>query len=443
MGIRDWLRKGALTVGLAGIVADGGCQTVVNGGYRWEDYKTDPVKIERIEENSFKYKIKEASFLREQMNIGLLKINVVGELKQGVYEKEITDHHIRQYVMAREEMNRLLGLLLFPIIVPYDIITGRKDEPFTKRPTGETKIRREETKPKTIDEVIKTNPAEAIPIEIYSTSRKLISSPEYLALNGQGSLLKTKTEKDGTLKVEVKISQDENNIFLDKEDIKKANWKNIKEPAESFIAKYLINHAESETNVYQIRIETNVVDAKNDEKNVDFTIDRWIITNSLLEEAVKQFVEEEFNSKIKKASITLLDFESHTPITLTKDDRESYNPAKIVLEPITKIPSKEDLMKPYFEGKYLQTASATLKDYITTKSEISIDVERGEASFYVYPPSDFKVKITHQKYHHISDEIIGFSKDSLDKEVYMSKIGKKVDLKIVDKEPKSKIKDKE
>jgi len=39
--------------------------------------------------------------------------------------------------------------------------------------------------------------------------------------------------------------------------------------------------------------------------------------------------------------------------------------------------------------------------------------------------------------------IIEFSRESLDKEVYMSKIGKKVDLKIVDKEPKSKIKDKE
>ena len=285
--------------------------------------------------------------------------------------------------------------------------------------------------------------ANSIPIEVYATPRKLIKSSEALIFNGQGSSLETKTGEDGVLKVEVKISQDENNIFLDKEDIKKADWKNIKEPAKSFIAKYLFNHAKSETNEYQISIRTRVQDAKNDGKDIDFTINRWVVADSLLEEAVKQFVEEEFNSKIKKASITLLDFESHTPITLTKDDRESYNPAKIVLEPITKIPSKEDLMEPYFKGKYLQTALATLHDYITTKREISADTERGEASFYVYPPSDFKVKITHTKYHHVSDEIIGFSKDSLDKEVYMSKIGKKVDLKIVDKEPKSKIKDKE
>jgi len=433
MGIRDFLREGALALGLAGIIASVSCSTSTD--YIWQKRGTE-ISIEKSKKDITGYKITDVSYSPLRDYSISLKFAVNKNLIEEAYEtriEEVTEEeHKRVWTKEYHAPKSLLEL-------PFHLLDRPIRDSAKIDPTGETRVKTNREQPKKINEkIIKTSPASAIPIEVRGEFSKYVTGGA-----NDKFLLETKTGKDGALKVEIKIPQ-EDNMFLNKEDLKRAHWKNIKEPAESFITKYLINHindAAGGIEDYNISIETKVQNAKNDVKYVHLATTRWRINSSMLEEAVKQFVEEEFNSKIKKASITLLDYESHTPITLTKDDRESYNPAKIVLEPI-KVSSKEDLMKPYFEGKYLQIALATLKDYITTKSEISIDVERGEASFYVYHPSDFKVKITHQKYHHISDEIIGFSKDSLDKEVYMSKIGKKVDLKIVDKEPKSKIKDK-
>ena len=443
MGLRNWLKEGALAISLAGIIASSSCTTTSSKEYYWRevDVKT---RIEKKVEDVLKYELVETSFSRKQKDSGPLYVCVIERLIKEYYENKITEREREKFAQDKEKtefigvgslLSSLLNLALLPLIVlGKEKVGGTKIERGEPYRTGEKDIlNTSESWFRKVNKVIKEpKPASHIPLKLHA---------EGLILDGEREDLETITEEDGTQTIEVKIPK-EDRIFLDYEDIRNVDWKNIKDPAEPFIIQYLINNIKSEAKKYNIEIETNVKNAINNKKNIDITIKRWIVTDSLLNEAVKQFVSEKINDKIKYVAMSLLDYESHTSITLTKDVGESYEPGKIVLEPI-KVPTKEDLIKPYFEGKLLQPALEALKDYITTKREVSTDTEKGEASFYIYIPSEFKVKITHPKYHHVSDQELNFSEKSLDKEVYMSKIGKKVDLKIVDKEPESKIKDKE
>ncbi len=135
----------------------------------------------------------------------------------------------------------------------------------------------------------------------------------------------------------------------------------------------------------------------------------------------ENLINRNINSKIREVTIKLKDIDSHTPIDYAKIEIKSNAPQKRRLA--QEIVGEDDT--------YLDFAIKRIDDYIIGEDTKTFD-EEGALRFKVYLPSSFDAEIIHKKYNAVQENF-KFEEDKLAKTVFMSELGQKMRVKIVDK----------
>ncbi len=170
-----------------------------------------------------------------------------------------------------------------------------------------------------------------------------------------------------------------------------------------------------------ISLETNessteMIKVVNDRKKIE--IEGYTYNKGHLYKMVDKFVDREINRKIGDVKITLKDYDTHIEISGAKF--EGY---------ISRI-SKTDIAKRYFKGDLVDYAADQIGDFTVGIVKENF-YSNGEISFKVYTPCEIEFEITHPDYNY-ANKTIKFDGAWQSKTIYMSELGKKVRVKIVD-----------
>jgi hypothetical protein len=135
------------------------------------------------------------------------------------------------------------------------------------------------------------------------------------------------------------------------------------------------------------------------------------LTNDAIYQVIREFVDEEINSRIKSLEFTVKDTVSHIPI----------NGSNFELE--TEAPSKADLAGRYFTQELKDYAKKYIADYLIGNTTIWDSPET--ISFEVYSPARIFLEVTHPDYNFVSGQVLVKNKDAK-KTVYMVDKGSKI-----------------
>lgn len=160
------------------------------------------------------------------------------------------------------------------------------------------------------------------------------------------------------------------------------------------------------------------VKIENDFQNI--IVKGFELSDSVIYDAVKQFVDEEINPRIKSVNFTVKDFDSHIRV----------RGANYVLD--VNSPTKLELANRYFIGDLRRVAARAVGDYING----SIEIERAPVtqSFSLYLPTSptvVSVEVTHKDYTFFKGRV-PINRSNTNKIIYMSEKGKKIRVKVVD-----------
>lgn len=195
----------------------------------------------------------------------------------------------------------------------------------------------------------------------------------------------------------------------------------IKQEFRDYLLNRILPHIKEAT--YNVRIVTDEVDEspKGSVKNgsINGSIKLYEVSQGAIDSTLEDFINTNINSKIKDVTIKLRDIDSHIPI-------ESAS-----MEIKSNAPEKRRLAQEYFEGGLLSWANSKIDDYVTRESVKQFD-ETGVLRFKVYLPSSIDTEITHKSYN-FSEQNLKFEDDKLAKTIFMSELGSKVRVKVVNK----------
>ena len=155
----------------------------------------------------------------------------------------------------------------------------------------------------------------------------------------------------------------------------------------------------------------------NDEKTIHVQ-GKTLNGESALYSAMESFIDQRINSRIKTVVIETKDYDSHVALSSAK------------IEASIASPPADRLVRDYFKEPLMDWAIERVSYY--ERGEVGKAFgDDGRVFFTVYVPCDMQVKITHSKYHYVQ-ESLHFGEDKLDKTIYMSELGQKMRVRIVD-----------
>lgn len=167
----------------------------------------------------------------------------------------------------------------------------------------------------------------------------------------------------------------------------------------------------------EIRVEVKTKENPNENEkiiNLDgyFNLKSDELTEDMIYNAVRKFVDKEINSKVKALAFDVKDITTHVPV------RNSNFTMSV------EAPSKDELLGKYFTGGLRSYSQKFVSDYL--RGENSVDVEGSNAIFYVYAPARVSVEVTNPDYKYVIGNV---SVDRNTKKiVYMVDKGSKVRL---------------
>jgi hypothetical protein len=134
--------------------------------------------------------------------------------------------------------------------------------------------------------------------------------------------------------------------------------------------------------------------------------------------AMESFIDQRINSHVKTVVIETKDYDSHAALS-------SGN-----IEASIASPPADRLGREYFKEPLMDWAIQRVSYYDRGEVDKTLG-DDGQVLFTVYVPCDMQVKITHPKYHYV-EELLHFGEDRLDKTLYVSELGQKMRVRIVD-----------
>lgn len=195
----------------------------------------------------------------------------------------------------------------------------------------------------------------------------------------------------------------------------------IKQEFRDYILNRILPHIKEAT--YTVRIVTDEVSEspKTSVTNgsINGSIKLYEVQQKTIDSTLEDFINTNINSKIKEVTIKLKDIDSHIPIEYANMEIKSN------------APEKRRLAQEYFEGGLLSWATSKIDDYVVREGVKKFD-ETGVLRFKVYLLSSVEAEITHKNYNFL-EQNFKFEEDKLAKTVYMSELGQKMRVKIVDK----------
>lgn len=141
-----------------------------------------------------------------------------------------------------------------------------------------------------------------------------------------------------------------------------------------------------------------------------------VIVGPTIEQIIQYLVDTHINSRIKMATVSYLDVDSHYPIknvslTVTPDH----------------VPTPEQLASQCFGNEYLGQALRSVRAYAHEPFGVVIN---GQADLPVYTPSAFRVKAIHPDYH-FRDDVMKFTAEQLVQTQAMRLLGDKHRVRMV------------
>ena len=156
---------------------------------------------------------------------------------------------------------------------------------------------------------------------------------------------------------------------------------------------------------------------ENDSKT--FNVKGVELTDEVIYDVVRQFVNEEINSQIKSLTFIVRDNVTRVPINGSNFEFELY------------APRKEDLAGQYFTQDLRDYAQRCIRNYL--EESIMIGDLPSKVFFDIYSPAMVRVEITNPDYHFVSGTIL-MEDENLEKEVYMVDKGSKIRVQDADNE---------
>lgn len=176
----------------------------------------------------------------------------------------------------------------------------------------------------------------------------------------------------------------------------------------------------SETDL-NFRIETNEQSTSAEKINNDsrtFVIPTYSIPNDTIYRAVKQFVKEKINTRIKDVTFYVKDELTHIPLN---DSTFTLN---------SDAPSKFSLADRYFTQSLKIYAEQNILNYV--RGYKKRHTSQNSISFKIYTPSRLSVEVTHPNYDFVSDKL--FITNDTPKTVYMVEQGSKIRVQSANRE---------
>lgn len=156
---------------------------------------------------------------------------------------------------------------------------------------------------------------------------------------------------------------------------------------------------------------------ENDEKTL-YLSGKTLDGESALYSAMESFIDKRINSRIKTVVIETKDIDSHAALSSAK------------IEVGIASPPPDRLIRDYFKEPLMDWAVQRVNQYERGNVNKTFG-DDGRIFFTLYVPCDMQMKITHPRYHYV-EESIHFEEGKLDKTVFMSELGQKMRVRIVD-----------
>lgn len=122
-----------------------------------------------------------------------------------------------------------------------------------------------------------------------------------------------------------------------------------------------------------------------------FMMNGYELTNEYILVVVKNFVDEEINSRMKTLSFNIRDITTHVPITGSN------------FSTLVDVPTKNELLSRYFIGDLVEYTKKLVPDYLV--GEQSFGGLDDKVDFIVYSPANVVLEVTHPNYKYVTGEI--------------------------------------
>ena len=156
------------------------------------------------------------------------------------------------------------------------------------------------------------------------------------------------------------------------------------------------------------------------ESDVDDMVDPLLKAEEIIKKRERQVyinkTVNQFNSHIKTFTIYLEDDKSHARI-----------PGEVTI--VSYAPTAESFLDDYFSGDNLRNALSSVIPYLGYNEMIIRNAYSGEASFYLYVPARYNIKVVNPEYNFIEGNIMLEAND-LDRKIRMVEKGSKVKINI-------------